>query len=71
MRSGLWTDTEEHPDRMRRRQAEFLVHETFPWDAVEFLAVKNENVKRRLDVHLAEEWPDLVRPVKVAPGWYF
>lgn len=71
MRAQYWNDTEEYPDRERRRQAEFLVQNAFPWDAVEFLAVKNAGVKDRLDAYLARDWPDLVRPVRVAPGWYF
>lgn len=71
MRARYWNDTEEHPDRARRRQAEFLVHDAFPWDAVEFLAVKNVEMKRRLDAYLGEKWPDLVRPVRVLPDWYF
>ncbi|QIN80504.1 DUF4433 domain-containing protein [Rubrobacter marinus] len=71
MGSTMWTDTEAYPDRRRRRQAEFLVHDSFPWSAVEFLAVRHTEVKRRLDDHLAREWPDLARPVRVAPGWYY
>lgn len=71
MKARYWNDTEEYPDRERRRQAEFLALDAFPWDAVEFLAVKNANVKRRLDAYLATDWPDLVRPVRVAPSWYF
>jgi hypothetical protein len=73
MRSRMWKETEEDSDtdKSRRRQAEFLVHREFPWDAVEFLAVKNQNVKNRLDRHLTEKWPGRVRPVRVEPGWYF
>lgn len=66
-----WHDTEEYPDRTRRRQAEFLVHRSFPWDAVEFLAVKTPNVKSRLEIYLAEQWPDRVRPVRLERAWYF
>lgn len=71
MGARFWNDTEEQPDRMRRRQAEFLVHDALPWSAVEFLAVKNAGVKRRLDAYLARDWPDLARPVRVSPAWYF
>ena len=31
MQSRYWNDTNDDPDRKRRRQAEFLVHEFFPW----------------------------------------
>lgn len=71
MRMRRWNDTQDDPDKSRRRQAEFLVYGTFPWDAVEYLAVRNANVKRRLEKYLSEKWPDRVRPVKVASGWYF
>ena len=71
MGARYWNDTEDHPDRMRRRQAEFLVHDALPWSTVEFLAVKNAGVKSRLDAYLARDWPDLARPVRVAPSWYF
>ena len=73
MRSRMWRETEEDPDpdKSRRRQAEFLVHREFPWDAVEYLAVKNRDVKDRLDRHLSENWPEKVKPVRVEPGWYF
>lgn len=71
MRLRQWTDTPEDPDRSRRRQAEFLVHESFPWEAVDSLAVKDANMKRRLDWYLAEEWPDRIKPVRVEADWYF
>lgn len=73
MRARMWKETDEDPDpdKSRRRQAEFLVHGTFPWEAVEYVVVKNSEVKRRLDGHLAEQWPDSVKPVKVEPHWYF
>lgn len=71
MRARLWKETEEDPDKSRRRQAEFLIHGTFPWDAIEFLAVKNPEMKRRLEQYLVEQWPDRVKSVKVEPDWYF
>lgn len=71
MEARYWSDTGEDPDKSRRRQAEFLVHGAFPWEAVESLAVKNAEVKRRLDKFLVEKWPNCVKPVRVASGWYF
>ncbi len=66
-----WSDTDEDNDRSRRRQAEFLVHGSFPWEAIEYLAVKDANMKRRLGEYLQERWPRMIRPVKSRPGWYF
>ncbi|MGB3683119.1 MAG: DUF4433 domain-containing protein [Rubrobacteraceae bacterium] len=71
MQEQYWSDTKEDPDRSRRRQAEFLVHETFSWEAVEYLAVKTPNMKRRLDKYLSEEWPHRIKPVRVESDWYF
>lgn len=71
MKLKYWNDTEEDLDRERRRQAEFLVQKTFPWEAVEYLAVKNPDMKRRLDRYLAREWPHRIKPVKVESSWYF
>ena len=66
-----WHDTKEYPDRRRRRQAEFLVHDAFPWDAVDYLAVKKAGLKARLDEYLVKEWSHCVRPVRVESDWYF
>lgn len=66
-----WNDTKEDPDRERRRQAEFLVHNAFPWDAVEFLAVKKVTLKEKLENYLHREWPNRIKPVRVEAGWYF
>jgi hypothetical protein len=32
MTSKMWNDTQKEPDRKRRRQAEFLVHDAYPFD---------------------------------------
>jgi hypothetical protein len=37
--STFWNDTDEHPDRKRKRQAEFLVHQFFPWELVRKVGV--------------------------------
>ena len=71
MEQRYWKDTEEDSDRERRRQAEFLVHGSFPWNIVESLAVKNSDMKRRLEQYLSEKWPDLVKPVQVESDWYY
>jgi len=71
MATRYWNDTQEDPDKSRRRQAEFLVNESFPWDAVEFLAVKNSELKNRLESYMMTKWPGKVRPVKVRSSWYF
>jgi hypothetical protein len=39
MRERYWKDTEDDPDRERRRQAEFLVHDRAPWEVIEEIGV--------------------------------
>lgn len=69
MSSRYWNDTTEHPDRKRKRQAEFLVFEFFPMDSVLRIGVINETIKdqtleimQRSSVHI---------PVKVCREWYY
>jgi len=38
MRAQMWNNTAEDPDRMRRRMAEFLVHERVPTDCLAGIA---------------------------------
>ena len=64
-----WNDTAAEPDRKRRRQAEFLIHESVPWTAIERIGV--------LDNKMAEEVESALqssshRPlVVVASHWYY
>jgi hypothetical protein len=44
MQSLYWNDTAELPDRKRRRQAEFLVHEFVPWSAIRRIGVLNAGI---------------------------
>lgn len=41
MNSKYWNDTDADPDRCRRRQAEFLVHDFSPWELVSGIGVCN------------------------------
>ncbi|MDQ5826051.1 MAG: DUF4433 domain-containing protein [Chloroflexota bacterium] len=45
MSSRMWNDTQEFPDRQRRREAEFLVWNSFPWELVEGLSVVNKQMQ--------------------------
>lgn len=50
MESQFWFDTEEDPDRKRRRQAGFLVYQFVPINIFLGFAVKNEEMK-----HIVED----------------
>ena len=70
MQATYWNDTDQDGDRKRRRQAEFLVLQFFPWELIETIGVYDaqqadivRNLLKSKDCH---------RPsVKVRPGWYY
>jgi len=69
MTERYWHDTNDDPDRKRRRQAEFLVHRLFPWGMVQAIGVHNESM-RELVVRETADVP--YRPeVRVERGWYY
>ena len=69
MKSSYWNDTANHPDRKRRRQAEFMVHETVPWAAIQRIGVLDIRMKERLESLLQSSSH---RPlVVVATDWYY
>jgi len=48
MESRYWFNTEEDPDRKRRRQAEFLVYQFFPWHLVNEIGVINSTIQTQV-----------------------
>ena len=71
MAGTYWNDTAEFPNRKQLRQAEFLVHQTFPWGAVEFLAVRSTTVKVQVERVLNAAPKRFTKPVRLVPEWYF
>ncbi len=69
MKSKFWNDTDLAPDRKRRRQAEFLVHESFPWTAILGIGVLDGEIKTRVTQILAENTHR--PPVAVKGSWYY
>lgn len=69
MLARYWNDTDEQPDRARRRQAEFLVYGTYPWALVERIGVESAAVRDR--VQAALEGATHQPPVDVRPEWYY
>ena len=59
----------DDPDRDRRRQAEFLVHQRVPLRLIEGLVAKDQAVRDRVAAIVAEA--DVTLPVTVRPAWYF
>jgi hypothetical protein len=69
MRARMWSDTADDPDRMRRRMAEFLVHQRVPVRCLAGIAVRTPATRDHVTAILAEHSISL--PVRVRPGWYF
>lgn len=46
MKAIYWHDTKEDGDRLRRRQAEFLVHKFFQWSLIHEIGVINQRTAR-------------------------
>ena len=67
--STYWADTQADGDRKRRKQAEFLVHQQFPWNQVLAIAVRSETRRQEVESMLAHS---AVKPkVSVKPDWYY
>lgn len=69
MTSRMWANTPDDQDRMRRRMAEFLVHQRVPISCASLIVVRHENMKRRVEAILAAHGTTI--PVVVRPWWYF
>lgn len=69
MESRYWRDTDDDPDRKRRRQAEFLVHTFFPWELVTTVGVYGEaTAKDVLEIlEEATHKPEVI----IKRGWYY
>lgn len=66
-----WADTEEDPDRKRRKQAEFLVHHSLPWELVKGIAVMNNMAKEAVESIFKIFDPKLTKKVIERPQWYY
>lgn len=57
------------PDIKEGKQAEFLVHEEFPWDLIRRIGVHSQSVQRYVEraIRATSHQP----PVEVLPDWYF
>lgn len=66
-----WSDQANDNDRMRRKQAEFLVHRELGWTAILAIGLYNSTAKQRvLDVLDAQPGAHCPR-VLVKANWYY
>lgn len=49
MAARMWSNTADDPDRMRRRMAEFLVHERVPLNCIAGIAVRTQGMKNQVE----------------------
>ncbi len=69
MKSRYWNDTEDDTDRKRRRQAEFLVSNFFPWNLVERIGVINGETKKEVESIISTV---AYKPVvEICGTWYY
>ena len=69
MRARWWYDTDEDPDRLRRRQAEFLVFKEVSWGLVDTVVVMSEAMKGEVESYLHDFGKST--PVQVKRDWYY
>jgi hypothetical protein len=69
MNAQYWNDTLEHPDRMERRMAEFLVHQVCPLEVIRAIAVHSAARRSRVE-HLFGASGRDVRVITRA-DWYY
>lgn len=74
MKAKWWNDTQEDLDRCRRRSAEFLVRDHFPWALVRGVGVIDGARSLEVAAILKRACPaagDYKPRVVVRPGWYY
>ena len=71
IKSRIWRNTPDQPDRKRKKQAEFLIHQFFPWDCVIGLAAINEQMAGKAREILNSTSDSHLPPIKALPRWYY
>lgn len=66
-----WKDTPEQPDLKRRKQAEFLVHDSLSWDLVSKIVVMDWAIIPTVESIFKQYDPKLTKEVIVRPSWYY
>lgn len=66
-----WNNTPDQPDRQERKQAEFLVHQTLPWNLIHAISVRNVGAERRVKALLAAHAQRHQPAVAIKSSWYY
>ncbi|MDP3154127.1 MAG: DUF4433 domain-containing protein [Archangium sp.] len=67
----FWKATVDDPDRQTKKQAEFLVHQSLPWDLVREIGVVDEAARAAVLEVLSHHPHALHRPVAIRREWYY
>jgi len=66
-----WRDDVNDMDRQRRKQAEFLIHQSCPWALIQEIGVLNAPAKTRVEQILNDFDASQRTVVNVRAGWYY
>ncbi|NMO50677.1 DUF4433 domain-containing protein [Actinoplanes sp. TBRC 11911] len=69
MKERMWIDTDDDPDRRRRRQAEFLVHQRIELNLFRVVGTRTARMKNEV-MQLLEEHR-IALPCDVKSNWYY
>lgn len=69
MKEKMWNDTDDDPDRMRRRQAEFLAHQKIDLSMFRVVGTRTVRMKNEVERLLRDKGIDL--PCSVQEKWYY
>lgn len=71
MQAKYWRDTSEDGDKKRRRQAEFLVYERFPWGLITRIGVRLKTTASEVQDIINSIGNPHTPEVVVSPNWYY
>jgi len=66
-----WSDNSEDGDRKRRKQAEFLVYQKYPWDLIKSIMVFNRKIKLKVEAIFCKFSNTIHPSIQIEPGWYY
>lgn len=69
MKGRYWFNTDDDPDRKRRRQAEFLVRGKFPWECIRGIGVQTEEARQWVEGTMSKAPHN--PPCVIREGWYY
>jgi hypothetical protein len=67
MKLKYWADTNDYPDRKRKRQAEFLVRNFFSWSLISYIGVFDQSISQSVTGLIKSNVPQ----IGIQRGWYY